>query len=362
MMRERTGSAMRAAFLAGVLSALTWLPALAQQADDADTPEAARYFQFEVLVFRNLDSAAQHEEKWPTERDLKRPDNAIDLDELVAQAEADQAQAANGGASTTAGNGGPAAPAARGYPGPAAPTVPTAADGGAQSPALAAKSQAASTASAESNPAEALAKPAQPLPAIAPVPADERKLNDVRRRLERNGRYDILYYQAWRQPLTEDDPGIPYRITGGIRYGDDYELDGYLTFSLRRYLHLDADLWLTDFVTGTNTDTGGWSLSKQEGGGDGWRLGSDSGDLKVRSQYYDMLSERHLVVQAVHLDERRRMRSGQLNYLDQPLFGVLVLITPVQPPPPPDTTAPDATGAQPAPIPAGQAPASAPSE
>lgn len=349
---------MATACLAGVLLALAWLPAAAQQVDNNEAPEAARYFQFEVLVFRNLDKAAQHEEKWPTQRDLKRPDNAVDLDQMVAQAEADQADTTAG--STAAGTTPPASSDSGMPPADAGPASaqPIAANSGAP-PAT--QTAGPSNAAADGNPAAA---PTQPLPDIAAVPANERMLDTIRRRLQRSGRFDVLYYQAWRQTLTGDDPGIPYHITGGIHYGNDYELDGYLTFSLRRYLHLDADLWLTDFATGTDTDSGGWSLGAEENNDNGWQLGNTSDNGRFRSQYYDMLSEHHLIVQTAHLDEHRRMRSSQLNYLDHPLFGVLVLITPVQPPAAASTpVTPGAPGASPAatPTPA-QPPASAPSE
>lgn len=97
-----------------------------------------------------------------------------------------------------------------------------------------------------------------------------------------------LAHYAWRQPALSQRRArwvhiyVPPESDGGLTAGAPL-IDGTLRVYLSRYLHVDADL-----------------------------LHQPSGlDTPVR------------------LQTSRRMRSGDLHYLDHPLFGLLVLITPL---------------------------------
>lgn len=163
------------------------------------------------------------------------------------------------------------------------------------------------------------------------IPTEQLILIDMLGRMKKNGDYRRLYHAGWVQPLRERNHAFPIYITGGnqvahisaqpspaigldfglppIDTGDGAgaraplepssrnpgntapatqpELQGMMRFHISRYLHVEPELWLT----------------------------STSHDGQV---FW------------VKLDQKRRMRGEELHYLDHPLFGALVRLTPYQ--------------------------------
>ena len=155
------------------------------------------------------------------------------------------------------------------------------------------------------------------------IAADERRFARHRERMLASGHYRVLFHQAWHQPVfavgesrplliegggtferplpappafhTDDDSAIEafeFPNDGSLPMSDtawkphEYpELQGSLTFSLARFLHVEARLWLTSITP--------------------------EGTLFFAP-----------------LKQSRRMRSEETHYLDHPLFGVIVRIDP----------------------------------
>ena len=119
------------------------------------------------------------------------------------------------------------------------------------------------------------------------LPDEQLALQDLVRRLENSGEFEVLQQLAWQQPVPER--GSPQPIYVNLSNG---ELQGHLAVTLGRYLHTQATLWLKPTPTGAASDLAGYAL----------------------------------------LDQSQRMRSGDLHYFDHPLFGLLVRIDKVSPP------------------------------
>lgn len=60
--------------------------------------------------------------------------------------------------------------------------------------------------------------------------------------------YRLLGHYAWRQPLPAPGQAEHLLITGGATSGGHFELEGYLTLSRSRFLHVEATLWLSDLL------------------------------------------------------------------------------------------------------------------
>ncbi|HFD80345.1 MAG TPA: hypothetical protein ENK05_08155 [Gammaproteobacteria bacterium] len=111
--------------------------------------------------------------------------------------------------------------------------------------------------------------------------------------LARSRRYRPLAYFAWRQPVLDRRHALPLRLPAE-RHGDsDAWVDGRVRVAVERYLHLYLDLKL---------------------------------HLPYSAEQLDQLDGE---VPEIRLRERRRMRSGELHYFDNPRFGIIALITPV---------------------------------
>lgn len=131
------------------------------------------------------------------------------------------------------------------------------------------------------------------------------RLNELRQpmvgeriRLEKSGQYRILHHAAWQQPASHPDEAHPVRLTNGKAFSeaspDAPALDGSLRLSKEQFLQIDLDL-LYHYPTATSDP-------------DGESAGSDGLLLQIN----------------------RKLRSGDLNYMDHPLLGILTQVTPVE--------------------------------
>ncbi len=196
------------------------------------------------------------------------------------------------------------------------------------------------------------------------LPDSQDKLAGVLNSISRSRLYRPILHLSWRQPVVDKADAVPIHIHGGTEYpapqptvapaptnggadndsgngagdaapsfGDGTaapsatpmatpapavpttipEIDGTLTVTRARYLHLWADLTYTAPIATADDPTP--------------------------------------TLHRFRMQQHRRMRSGEIHYLDHPMFGVIVLATPYEPPKPPapePTPAPAPTAEQPA--------------
>lgn len=102
------------------------------------------------------------------------------------------------------------------------------------------------------------------------------ELNHIAATLERRGGYRVLQHIGWVQPGLSANKAIKVRIDNGG------QLTGTIKVSLAHYLHLNADLLYTAGPEGPS----------------------------------------------VRMKQSRRMRSREVHYLDSPVLGIIVLMTP----------------------------------
>ena len=123
--------------------------------------------------------------------------------------------------------------------------------------------------------------PGLPLAAgSAAYPAAERSLGGAVAQLRRSSEYRVLAHRAWRQPGVSQSAALPVQLQSE----DGYNLIGSVSVWRQRYLHAELDLLLRP-ADGT---------------------------------------------EPVRMQQRRRMRSEELHYLDHPKLGVLIYATPVE--------------------------------
>jgi hypothetical protein len=130
----------------------------------------------------------------------------------------------------------------------------------------------------------------------------EYQLAGAAQALRSAGGYRVLAHLGWRQPGFAERQSRAVRIEAGPTLtlpgfqetGTDlrsaHQLEGTVRLIRSRFLHLDADIM----------------LHRPAGGADG--------------------------AESFRLTERRRMRSGELHYLDHPTLGMLVRVTPYERP------------------------------
>jgi len=313
-------------FLLLISVVLSWSPmSLAQEepqtpVQEASEPEGPDWFQVELIVFARPNGAS-HGEQWPRDLELRYPFNWVTLQDPEAPQSWLPDWLQQPGIN----------PGLVGAPGLEEPSEPR---------------WTPLQVDLERRPHFRLG-------------AGDRNLNAVANALERNSQYRLLFHQAWRQPLEEDQSNPAILIDGGDRFGPHRELEGSVTLSLSRYLHLRTNLWLTEFEPNFGQPPQGWPelplapsrlasdrpaaptqgagpvpFSKAgEGGGSAWDRFTQASESLIPAQTLPgFLQEDYLPRRIVALKQQRRMRSEELHYLDHPLFGVIIEIKPYERP------------------------------
>ena len=200
------------------------------------------------------------------------------------------------------------------------------------------------------------AEPIAETPPAGPVayqllPAESHQLSGDIERLVASGRYRPLLHERWLQPLQDRKQAVNILIRGGEQYDQHYELEGSISIAVERYLHINTDLWFSRFASTRGMEQSPWpvlptpptvlaaeqqrqqmmvrefNLQPLNGEADPW----------LPQQPFQLLfDQQYAVEQTVVLRQHRRMRSNELHYLDHPLVGLLVKITPYEPEPEPE--------------------------
>ena len=165
------------------------------------------------------------------------------------------------------------------------------------------------------------------------VPKKDLQLVDIAKKIANSSRYDLLMHTSWRQPGLKKSKALPIWIKAGRRFGNEfisiddkielreasqtsveetslpktsrlYEVEGKITVSLKRYLHVHTDL----------------VLRKPRRSKDPQLKTADTDQLLYENQADARILDNHL------LRDHRRMRSKVLHYIDSPELSMLIII------------------------------------
>lgn len=183
------------------------------------------------------------------------------------------------------------------------------------------------------------------------LPAAEHSLTAHAAALRRNARYQVIFHQAWRQPLLPPRTASAVLINGGEQFDKHRELEGSITFSFSQFLQVKTNLWFTQFGLIEEHPTTAWpalppipqvtpppvvaqasaepafSLD-QENLARGYEEVEPWNQLTVTEDSVDRYQPARIVL----LQEERRIRARELHYFDHPLFGVILQVTPYEAP------------------------------
>jgi hypothetical protein len=195
---------------------------------------------------------------------------------------------------------------------------------------------------------EVMDAPTTPSPFTA-LPHSELEFRGKAAYMARTGRYKTLFHESWLQRVATQENAIPIVIDHS---GDDESwpaLQGSVTFYLSRFLHLQTNLWLN--TTGSYLPAqwimplaplGPKSLiviqpPQEEPSYDDQLLPIDTQELLLSTEEVQIEEQAQLEPEqplspwrhAILLSQERRMRSTEVHYIDHPLLGVIVKISPV---------------------------------
>ncbi len=191
----------------------------------------------------------------------------------------------------------------------------------------------------------------------------------------------VLFHQAWEQPLVDSASSPSIVIAAGDKFGEHFELEGTIKLSVARYLHLEANLWLTSFEPNFGQDLEFWPelpeipldpldriLQLEIDASAAQQINEEKPNLHFneheqavfstvqpdQSEYStelpkldfhllndnqenalysaitsDKTDKPYLIKEIIVMEQRRRMRSKEIHYLDHPRIGLVIRLEPV---------------------------------
>lgn len=155
------------------------------------------------------------------------------------------------------------------------------------------------------------------------------QMMDKHQTLSGNPSYRVLFHDAWNQPLYNDEAPTPILIEAGEEFAGINELRGYLNIQISRYLHVDTNLFLTEFERSNNPmqvvqdqNFSGFSFNQSD---NRFSLFNKPQGLTFGSSTNN--SEFYIATNSAHLNQKRKIASGDIHLIDNPKLSMLILFT-----------------------------------
>jgi hypothetical protein len=154
---------------------------------------------------------------------------------------------------------------------------------------------------------------------------DNSDFEQTNRALERSAEHRLLFHGLWRESVADPADAIPLYVQGGLRFDDQYELQGAITLRFnenRDRLVIDSNLWLTEYSASADFESE-------------WQLPAIPEAMKtdLDSLTRDEQGLQYGINRIFHMEQSREMRSNQFHYIDHPAIGIVILVKPIDVPP-----------------------------
>ncbi len=162
------------------------------------------------------------------------------------------------------------------------------------------------------------------------LPNSEMILSKQVAALGKNRNYQVITQKAWRMPVSSESDNHPVEVRAAISGQDNLLLDGTISISEERFLHVDIDLWLNKLTAESLYSTlSGKAYSNELNTSE--ILTSDRGtDNLIRP---DNGSAPLRITDNFQIKQRRRVKNtNEIQYIDSPEIGVLFKLTPYERP------------------------------
>ena len=173
------------------------------------------------------------------------------------------------------------------------------------------------------------------------VDTSELHLNQAVQRLERSGNYQVLAAAGWYQGFPPDYDSGPMRVAMGewLEAADQREVDGYISIERRRYLHVGVHLnhWQVteEALQEAQAETNAADTEPLQDTATGTPAGQSQSTEENQTQPNPTTVPADSAIPVnpelvTWIRETRRMRSGEIHFIDSPTIGVLVYFEPIE--------------------------------
>jgi len=146
----------------------------------------------------------------------------------------------------------------------------------------------------------------------------ELTLGRSKKRLQQN--YRLIMHKGWRQTISDKATAHNIHLVGGQNYaagGIHNEVDGVIKLSTDRYMNVDADLLFhkpMKLAPGTTVELG--------------VAPENQGTARFEQADQNWQSDPQARLQAFRLKESSRLKADEVHYIDHPLYGIIIVVSP----------------------------------
>lgn len=164
-------------------------------------------------------------------------------------------------------------------------------------------------------------------------------LKRYRDALKRNENFQILTHMAWSQQMANEAASPAIIVNGGKNIENHKELEGYIKIHIARFLHVTSNLWLTDTNPNNVDPNTRWpALPAKPSRANAGILKPKNSKVIQREDSTGTLTDLDRGFNTnytspypiITLQNKRRMRSNELHYVDHPAMGIMIFITPIE--------------------------------
>ncbi|PKH01686.1 hypothetical protein CXF72_15685 [Psychromonas sp. MB-3u-54] len=158
------------------------------------------------------------------------------------------------------------------------------------------------------------------------------QLSAQREKLAAHAAFKPVLHMAWQMPVKSNNDAKPIRLFGGenlalgTQSGNKWAIDGNFKIYLDHYLFID-----TQFIVSQKTVQE--QIKRQPADEQDSNSLESENIVEIISLKRDsdtFINEPEMVIKEALFDQRRRLRSEEIHYLDHPLMGIIVQIRKIE--------------------------------
>lgn len=172
------------------------------------------------------------------------------------------------------------------------------------------------------------------------LPADMRSLNAQANKLANSSDYQLLFHESWRQVIRDKNQAEWILIDNHRTEEGAPLLSGAIRLSVANYLRAETRLWFAEFEPRIDDSPNPWPeipespelLQQVESPSADLQTEINESNAEVDTESSpDILEQTYRTKRIVLIKEKAEMRSNEVNYIDHPIVGVVIKITPFTP-------------------------------
>lgn len=189
-----------------------------------------------------------------------------------------------------------------------------------------------------------------PEPELPYQPLEDLEFADAATRFAYRNDIAIIWHQAWVEEIQDADNAILHDVDTVLEGELKVQVSGSIRLHRSRYIHITPDLSVQQYVLGFPLDetdipeeTSETEITEPAAPQDhpfaAFRMEPEL-IQETEATELELIPEEPvwMPLRAAHIDRSRRMRSDEVHYLDHPLLGMVVKVTPYEAPPEEETS------------------------